>query len=201
MTNVVPIDPARVPAFTLASASPRRSHLLREAGYAFRVVPSQVEEPDPIHFDSPMEYACHTAWRKANDVASRESGWVLAADTVVASGKHILGKPTDRDDAERILQMLQGTTHQVLTAICLWLPEPGVFLLNAETTVVRMRSIQTDELSDYLDSREWEGKAGAYGIQDRSDPFVEGIDGSYSNVVGLPMELLARMFNCASCLT
>lgn len=186
-----------VPPFVLASASPRRRQLLEEAGYQFRVVPSEVEEPDPSAFASATAYAVHTAWLKANALVGKGSEWVLAADTVASCEQEILGKPVDVEDARRILKRLQGTHHQVITGVCLYLPLADLYLTCAVTTEVEMKPLSDGELDAYLASGLWEGKAGAYGIQDHDDPFVRAIIGSYSNVMGLPMERLAGLFEQA----
>lgn len=179
--------------FILASASPRRRELCQSAGYRFDVQVSAVNEPPFDHFATPEAYASHTAWLKANAVARPTGPWVLAADTVVALGSILLGKPNDRADAECILKMLMGTRHHVITGICLVVPEHGIALVDHVTTTVEMRPLSTKELDDYLESNLWEGKAGAYGIQDGNDPFVTALEGSFSNVVGLPMERVAEI--------
>ena len=121
------------------------------------------------------------------------TGCVLAADTIAALGNRVFGKPADRDDARRILQSLSGTTHQVITGVTLLDAASGAWLIRHDSTDVTMRRLAEREVEDYLDGGEWMGKAGAYGIQDKGDAFVERIEGSFTNVVGLPMELLARM--------
>ena len=184
--------------FILASGSPRRKELLERAGYDFTVVVSSVYEPDPTHFASPEAYVAHTAWLKASTVAETQASYpILAADTVAALDGHILGKPRDREDARRILSRLAGTHHRVLTGICLLLPKLAVSLVAVESTTVEMKQLGSAELESYLDSGLWEGKAGAYGIQDQSDPFIKTVEGSFTNVVGLPMERLASLFELA----
>jgi septum formation protein len=186
------------PPFLLASASPRRRELLEAAGYRFQVRASGVEEPDPGCFTTPESYAVQAAWLKANDPAFKEDRWILGADTIAWHGSAILGKPADRDDARRILQRLQGTRHQVVTGVCLRLPKSGLSLTCAVSTDVRMKPLSERELEEYLDTGLWAGKAGAYGIQDHDDPFVEAVEGSYSNVMGLPMERLELLFEQAA---
>lgn len=187
----------------LASASPRRRQLLAEAGFDFHVLPADVEEPDPAGFADARAYVAHTAWLKADAVRVRlprelEGRWVLAADTVAAHDGHVLGKPTDRDDARRILRTLAGTTHVTLTGVCLASPRHGFAVVDVIATQVTMKPLSTDELEAYLDSGAWQGKAGAYGIQDQPehDPFVAALDGSVTNVIGLPMERLAELLAC-----
>jgi septum formation protein len=177
----------------LASASPRRRQLLAEAGYAFEVEPSDVPEPDPASETSPAEYAAHLAWRKAMAVARRRgSGLILAADTVCAVGSQILNKPADRADAERMIRLQEGHDTDVITGLCLYLADRDEWLGAVEVSVVRFRPLSDPERKAYLDSGRWEGKSGAYGVQDR-DPFVSVVRGSFSNVVGLPMERLASL--------
>lgn len=183
--------------WVLASSSPRRAQLLKEAGYRFRVRPSDVEEPPYDHFASGEAYAVHAAWLKATCVAKSESGWVLGADTVVTLGSMIVSKPSHRKDAERMLRSLMGTRHACITGICLVLPAGRPALVDHVSTVVEMKRLTEPQLAEYLESGDWEGKAGAYGIQDANDPFVRVVEGSWSNVVGLPMERLAEIVGMA----
>jgi septum formation protein len=177
----------------LASASPRRRQLLEEAGYAFEVDPSDVDEPGPDAGADPAEYAAGLAWRKARAVARRRgSGLVLAADTVCAVGGEILNKPLDRADAERMIRLQEGGDAEVITGLCLHRGDRDEWVGAAEVSVVRFRSLTDAERVAYLDSGRWEGKSGAYGVQD-GDPFVSVARGSFSNVVGLPMERLAAL--------
>jgi len=184
--------------FILASASPRRRRLLTEAGYRFEVDPSGVVEPEPIEGEDPASYAVTLAWRKAADVARRrERGLILAADTVCAVGGQILNKPLDRDDAERMIRLQEGRDTEVLTALCLYRAEAAEWVGTVERSVVRFRALTAAERRSHLDSGLWQDKAGAYGIQD-DDPFVAVVAGSWSNVVGLPMERLATLLRASS---
>ena len=124
-----------------------------------------------------------------------EEGWILAGDTIVSLSGRVIGKPADREDARSILQALAGTTHKVITGVTLLDVAGATRLIQYDSTVVMMRSLCDDEIEQYLNTGAWEGKAGAYGIQDRGDAFVERIDGSFTNVVGLPMELVGRMLD------
>jgi septum formation protein len=181
------------PTLILASASPRRRQLLAEAGYTFEVDPSDVPEPDPASETSPSEYAAHLAWRKAMAVASRRSGGlILAADTVCAVKGIILNKPLDRADAERMIRLQEGHETDVITGLCLYHSGKDEWLGAVEKSVVHFRPLSDAERTSYLDSGRWEGKSGGYGVQDR-DPFVSVVRGSFSNVVGLPMERLERL--------
>lgn len=180
----------------LASASPRRAELLREHGYAFRVIVPPVPEPASIGPGLlPAAMAAALSHFKARAVAAvQRAGLILGADTIAAAGDGtIFGKPSDCEDARRILSRLMGTAHEVITGVTLLDAATGRRDIRTDRTLVTMRAVSAGQLESYLDSGQWEGKAGAYGIQDKDDPFVERIDGSYTNVVGLPMELLADM--------
>lgn len=179
----------------LASASPRRAQLLRESGWSFEITPAIDQEPPvPDEHDEPAHWAQRMSLQKAQCVARQaRTGLILAGDTIAAMGNRVIGKPADRAHAEKILRALMGTTHQVITALALLDAASGRSLVRHDVTMVQMRQLSDAELEEYLDSGEWEGKAGAYGIQDRGDKFVERIEGSFTNVVGLPVELLDRM--------
>ena len=182
-----------MPRLILASSSPRRQELLREAGYAFDVRPADVDESDFAPTLRPAEVAELLAGRKAQVVAAAfPEDVVLAADTVVALGDQTLGKAADAADARRILRSLGGTHHEVITAVAVICQSAGK---RAERTVrssVYMRAMSDAELDAYLATGLWEGKAGAYGIQD-DDPFVTRIEGSLTNIVGLPMDETASL--------
>jgi septum formation protein len=187
------VGPARSLPIILASASPRRRQLLAAAGYDFEVDPSGLEEPAPAAGEDPASYAVALAWRKAAVVARRRGrGLILAADTVCAVAGAILNQPRDRDDAERMIRLQEGRDTEVLTALCLYRAEAAEWLGAVETSLVRFRALTDAERTAHLDSGLWRGKAGAYGIQDH-DPFVAVVAGSWSNVVGLPMERLAAL--------
>lgn len=178
----------------LASTSPRRAQLLREHGYEFTVVPSAPDHPTPPSGAPPWQTAQRISREKAESVtATVTQGVIIAADTVVALGNDVHGTPIDRDDARRILTALAGSTHEVITAITLIRMPGHAVYTDHDVTRVRMRPMSSAEMEAHLDGGDWRGKAGAYGIQDTNDAFVERMEGSYSNVVGLPLELLARM--------
>jgi septum formation protein len=180
----------------LASASPRRRQLLAEAGWAFRVVEPPVPEPDDgWHGLGPNGLAEALAYFKARSVWEADPGdWVLGADTVCSHAGRIIGKPADEEDARAILRSLCGTRHAVITALAILGP-PAVRLIASDTTYITMRNASDADIQAYLDSGEWRGKAGAYAIQETGDRFVECVEGSFSNVVGLPLELLERMID------
>ncbi len=177
----------------LASASPRRRLLLTQEGYDFEVMPSHIEEPEPPPGTDPSRYAVELAWRKAAEVAARvERGLILAADTTCAVEGQILNKPVDRQDAERMIRLQEGRDTEVITGVCLYRAECHEWIGAVESSIVRFRVLTDAERRNHLDSGKWEGKAGAYGVQDE-DPFVQVVTGSWSNVVGLPMERLAAL--------
>jgi septum formation protein len=177
----------------LASASPRRAELLTSAGFHFDIVPADVDEtPNPA--ENPQEYALRLARDKAGAAAVTcrdPASVILGADTVVVVGTEILGKPRDSDDARRMLQLLSGTAHDVLTAVVI--RHQSVERTAVVTTRVWFQHLDNSEISWYVDSGESEGKAGAYAIQGRAARFIERIDGSWSNVVGLPVATVYRL--------
>ena len=185
------------PRLILASTSPRRAALLRESGYAFEVIPPRLHEPDELAgHPTPEAEAEALSYYKARSIADLvDDGTILAADTVVSLGGRQFGKPADRADAQRILQTLTGTTHDVITGVTLLNAVTSARLIQHDSTAVTMRRMTDRELEEYLDSEAWEGKAGAYGIQDRGDAFVTRTKGSFTNVVGLPMELVRAMLD------
>lgn len=183
------------PRLTLVSKSPQRADLLRRAGYAFDIVSPAYHEPEHCPPSlTPARFAQALAYYKAASVADRLADrLLLGADTLVVADGQLFGKPADRDDARRMLRILTRTPQQVITGVALLAPERNWRVIADEVTHVCMRPIDDEELERYLDSGGWRDKAGAYGIQAGADAFVERIDGSFSNVIGLPMELLARL--------
>ena len=177
----------------LASASPRRAELLRSAGFSFQVLPAEIDET-PRGGESASDYAMRMAREKAESVRARVDGLpILAADTVVVARDQILGKPQNDADAARMLNLLSGAVHLVQT---------GVVLLSGSresselcTTRVHVRPLSRDEIAWYVASGEPAGKAGAYAIQGRAARFIEWIEGSWSNVVGLPIATVHRMLS------
>ncbi len=175
----------------LASASPRRRELLKNAGLDFEVRPSAVVESAGVG-ESPEDFARRAAREKALDVAAAvpAGALVLGADTVVVIGKEILGKPTGADDAARMLRQLSGATHRVITGVCLVRAPAGIEAEERETTLVTFRRLDEEEIQKYLATGEPLDKAGAYGIQGFASRFVTRIEGCYFNVVGLPVALV-----------
>lgn len=188
-------QPQQPRPLVLASSSPRRRELLAAHGYDFDVVAPPFEELDQRPHVPAHAHAESLAFFKASSVAESHPGkTVLGADTIAWIDGRIIGKPVDRDDARRILKTLSGTTHDVITGVALIHAERERRLIEFEVSVIKVRKLTPDTIESYLDTGLWEGKAGAYGIQDKGDPFVEKIEGSLTNVVGLPMELIERMF-------
>jgi len=188
----------------LASSSPRRQGLLRDAGFDFDVLVSGVEETQ-LPNEAPESYVRRTARDKAlavaavspvlsatNDVGGDRSDdvIVLGADTEVVVDGEILGKPRDAEDAARMLRLLSGRTHRVITGVCLARPPDGIEAFDHETTLVTFRRLDDQEISDYVRSGEPFGKAGAYAIQGLGSRFVTRIEGCYFNVVGMPVALV-----------
>lgn len=171
----------------LASGSPRRRELLADLGLDFEVHPSSAEEPAPSPDEAPMDYVKRMAEMKTLDIAVHFADKpVLGADTIVVLDGRIMGKPKDSDDALEMLTTLSGRTHQVITGFCLSLPG-GETTMKAISTDVEMRISSEAELKGYIETGEPMDKAGAYAIQGIGTFLVIGIQGSYTNVVGLPV--------------
>ena len=187
------------PVLILASASPRRAELLTAAGIPFEVRPAHIDER--IHpGEEAVAYASRVALEKARVVQAASDGRpVLAADTVVVVDRQILGKPADSDDAKRMLRMLSGRAHEVVTAVVL-VSEKGSFVTGTEVTTVEFMLLNNAEIDWYVATGEPSDKAGAYAIQGLASRFVTRIEGSYSNVVGLPVALVYAMCSRAGLL-
>jgi septum formation protein len=176
----------------LASASPRRAQILHDAGYSFSVLSSAVDET-PYAGETPQQLVQRLAEAKAGLVAARAVGpaIIIAADTVVALDGQLLGKPRSTDDARRMLELLSGRSHSVITGVCLIrLPEAERRQFT-ESTLVHFARLSSDEISRYLATEEPYDKAGAYAIQGRAGRYVPRIEGCYHNVVGLPLSQLS----------
>lgn len=171
----------------LASASPRRLDLLTRIGVVpDAVVPADIDET-PLRGELPHLYAVRIAAAKAEAVQAMEPGSIiLAADTVVATGRRILPKTEDAAEARRTLGLLSGRRHRVLSAVTV-IDAAGVARHRLSTTIVAFKRFSDEELAAYLESGEWQGKAGAYAIQGRAEALVRTISGSHSGVVGLPL--------------
>lgn len=178
----------------LASASPRRKELLRQVGISFKTMPSAVEEKS--RKTEPNEIVEELSYLKAVDVCGRLSGEgkedfiVIGADTVVSCWGEILGKPADREDAVRMLEKLQGSSHQVYTGVTLawkYKDMSAMYAVFSECTDVTMYSMTSEDIRKYVESGEPMDKAGAYAIQGFCAAYIQGICGDYNNVVGLPV--------------
>lgn len=173
----------------LASQSPRRSELLRNAGIPFRVQPANVDET-PLPGETPEAHVRRLALEKASSTPGATPGdLVLGADTVVVVDGEILGKPSDGEDAARMLRLLSGRGHRVITGICL---KGREVILDHDSTNVFFAELTEAEIQEYVATGEPMDKAGAYAIQGRASRFIERIEGSYGNVVGLPVAMVYR---------
>ena len=181
-----------IPNIILASASPRRANLLRQIGLEFRVLPSQINEPNIE--SQPIEAVKCIAYEKAKAVVDQvESGLVIGADTtVVANNQVAIGKPTSYQQAIEFLTKLSGGRHQVITGVALIDVSQKTEIVWSETTSVFFRQLRNKEIEAYVASGEANDKAGAYGIQGKAATFVKKIEGCYFNVVGLPLASLAE---------
>ena len=177
------------PMLVLASQSPRRSEILRQAGIPFTVRPVEVDET-PLSGERPRAYVERLALAKALAAPAGQQETVLAADTTVTIDGAVLGKPADAADARRMLALLSGRRHDVLTGICL--RKGDSVISDCATTAVWFQTLTEEEIDEYVASGEPDGKAGAYAIQGLASKFVERIEGCYYNVMGLP---LARLWS------
>jgi septum formation protein len=177
----------------LASASPRRQELLRNAGIPFVVQPTDVPEI-PREGEAPRPCAERLAREKAMDVfRQRPSDLILGADTIVVVDAQILGKPRDASDAARMLRLLSGQSHRVITGVCLAGPQPRAEDIRSEITLVTMNDLSDDDIRSYILTGEPMDKAGAYAIQGIASRWISRIEGDYFNVVGLPVSLVYKM--------
>lgn len=181
----------------LASSSPRRLDLLRQIG----IEPVRIEKPDidetPVDRERPRDHALRLAISKRDAVTAtmtRPDGFVLAADTVVACGRRILPKTATREEAKHCLELLSGRRHRVYTGVAITAPD-GRKNARVVMTMVHFKRLAAEQLMHYLDRGEWQGKAGGYAIQGLAEAFVTSIHGSYSNVVGLPLQASADLLS------
>jgi septum formation protein len=181
----------------LASASPRRAELLRAAGIPFEVSSIEIDERF-LGGEAPEAAVARLARSKASAVAARhQDAVVLGADTTVVVNGEALGKPADAVDAARMLRLLSGRAHDVLTGVCLC--SDGQTLVYVEQTAVRVVNLSEEDIAWYVATGEPRDKAGAYAIQGLGSRFIEGIDGSYSNVVGLPISSVCERLKALGC--
>lgn len=180
----------------LASASPQRSSLFCEAGLKFEIIPSTVDE-DKYYLEgiSAIEYTRILAKAKALDIAIKHPDrLVIGADCVVGIDDQIIGKPKDAEDAARIIRLLFAKPHEVITSVSFISINRGIEITETETTSIYPKRLTDKQIADHIESNRWQGKAGGYGIQDaESDEFIESIEGSYTNVMGMPMETVTEV--------
>lgn len=183
--------------FILASASPRRKELLSKAGYKFDIIVSDVDESKISSAGiSSAEFTRRAALAKAKDVAEKfPDRLVVAADTIVDYEGQIIGKPDSAEHAEEIIRKLFSKPHKVITGIAFVKKDANLEIVDCDITVVYPKKMTEKQIAGHIASQTWQGKAGAYGIQEGADEFVEKIDGSYTNVMGLSMELVEKMFS------
>lgn len=175
----------------LASASPRRRELLEQIGLTFEVIPSKCQEV--ITKTLPGEIVEELSLQKAEDVAKEiEEGIVIGSDTIVWQDGHVMGKPSDREAAREMLRRIQGNTHSVFTGVTVIVKEKGQEFIQtfSKETKVHVYPMTEEETERYIDTKEPMDKAGAYGIQGAFAAYVEGIEGDYNSVVGLPVSAL-----------
>jgi len=178
----------------LASGSRDRRKLLAEAGYEFEVMPANIDEPVQARYGSCRQYVQEVAWLKAAAVAPKiDSGVILSADTVGWDKGEVIGKPVDADDARRIIRQLGGTAHELWTGVCLWKRPEDWQISWQEVSLVTVRKFTDEELEAYIATNRWVGCSGAYSIEGSEDPYTKVVQGSVSNVIGLPMESLEAM--------
>ena len=183
------------PRLVLGSASPRRLELLAQLGLKPDVVrPADIDET-PLKGELPRPYCNRVTLEKARAIARAPGEVVLTADTTVAVGRRILGKPEDRAEANAFLRLLSGRRHRVITSVAV-IDDASTRTRDVLTTV-RMSRLSEAELSAYLDTKDWEGKAGAYAIQGPAAAFIPWISGSYTAVMGLPVHETARLLAAA----
>jgi len=179
----------------LASASPRRKQLLAEAGYKFTVVPPDIDESAfSAKGLKACEYAEQLALAKATNIAKKHPDClIIGADTVADFKGQIIGKPADAEDAKQTTKKLFSGPHRVITAVAIVRLSKGIELSESETTTVYPKKLTAEQIREHIKSKSWQGKAGAYAIKEEGDEFIEKIDGSLTNVMGLPMELLEQL--------
>ncbi|OHB61211.1 MAG: septum formation protein Maf [Planctomycetes bacterium RBG_13_46_10] len=179
----------------LASASPRRKQLLAEVGYRFTTITPDIDESAyPTGGHNACEYAKMLALAKAKSVAVKHPDClVIGADTVVDFDGEIIGKPADAKDAERITKKIFSKPHKVITGLAVVRLSDGIEVVESDTTIVYPKKMTAEQIAEHIKGGSWRDKAGAYAIQESGDEFVEKIEGSLTNVMGLPMELLQQL--------
>jgi septum formation protein len=187
----------QISPFILASASPRRRQLLAEAGYDFTVIPPEIDESvysaDRLE---PSLFAEQLALVKAKSISEKHpDSLVIGADTIIDFQGKIIGKPTDAQDARRIVRMLFSSPHKVITGLAICRGRDGLEFVTHASTTVYPKPMTQMQIDEHIKSDSWKDKSGAYAIQENDDEFIEKIEGSLTNVMGLPMELLAQLIH------
>ncbi len=191
MTRYLQPPPQR--QLILASQSPRRLHLLAEAGISADLVIAADIDETPMKYERPVDYVLRMAWEKARAVAGQQGGqYILSADTAVICGRRILPKAETVEEARLCLDLLSGRSHRVYGGICLYLPDGG-WRKKLSVSRVKFRPLDPTEKQAYLQSGEWQGKAGGYAIQGRAGLYIRQITGSYFNIVGLDIHKVAGL--------
>jgi septum formation protein len=187
--------PAEKHSFILASASPRRKELLLRAGFRFDIAVSNIDESKiSTQGLTPVQLACKAATAKANNVAEKFPGRIIvAADTVADFDGEIIGKAQTAEQAEQITRKLFSKPHKVITAIAIVKKNSGLKLVDYDITIVYPKKLTETQIAEHVASELWKDKAGAYAIQEGNDKFIDHIEGSETNVMGLCMELFEKM--------
>lgn len=184
-----------MPHLVLGSGSPRRLELLAQLG----ITPNDIRPPDidetPLKGELPRPYCARMAREKAAAIKANTEDVVLCADTTVALGRRILGKPEDKDEAARFLRLMSGRRHRVITAVCV---RKGDKIWEKDVvSIVRMKTLSPTEIAGYIATGDWQGKAGAYGIQGPAGALIPWISGSFTGIVGLPLAETAGLLQAA----
>jgi septum formation protein len=181
----------------LASASPQRKQLLAEAGYKFTSISPNIDESAfPAEQYTTCEYAKSLALAKAKSVAEQHPDClVIGADTIVDFNGEIIGKPANAKEAEQITRKLFSAPHKVITGLAIVQLNNGIEIVESDTTTIYPRKMTAEQIAEHIKSGTWRDKAGAYAIKEAGDEFIEKIEGSLTNVMGLPMELLQQLLN------
>jgi len=177
----------------LASSSPQRKKLLETIGISpDEIVPANIDET-PLKREKPKDFAIRMAREKAFSVAKENlNNFILSGDTIVATGRRIIGKPSSKDEAKQFLKLLSGRRHRVLSAFTIIKPDYSE-ITKVVVSRVKFSRLSDKELNEYLDTNEWQGKAGGYAIQGRASAFVPWISGSYTGVMGFPMNEIKNL--------
>jgi septum formation protein len=195
MVNICGMSEKEI-SFILASASQQRQILLAQAGYKFKVYPSSVDES--LYLTDGIDSAEFTrvlALAKARDVSAKFPGeFVVGADTIVDFDGQIIGKPETAEHARQITELLFSARHKVITGVAIVKKSAGIELVDSDITDVFPKQLTKEQIDEHIAGGSWQGRAGAYGIAESGDEFVERIEGSFSNVCGMPMELFEKMF-------